>query len=105
MNDVFSLAVGVKQRSDKEHGGPGGADEAGDAGADGEEDDIGAGVSGEVALETDAAGDDIEAKEQDDKGDVFGEDGVVEDLVDGFEVGDELVGVMIDDPGVNEPII
>ena len=30
---------------------------------------------------------------------------MVEDLVDGLEIGDELVGAVIDDAGVNEPII
>ena len=79
-----------EQGPDQEHRGAGGADEAGQHGADGHERGVRERIGLQVAFDADAAADRVEAEQQHDERDVFLEDRVFEDRAD--ETGIECAG-------------
>ena len=82
MDDVLAVAVGLEQRADQHHRGAGGADEAGQERAEGENAGIDPRRGLQVAPKLKPAGDHVQAEEQHDERDVFAEDGVLEHLED-----------------------
>ena len=76
VGDMPAFLVGFDQRPHQQHRGAGGADEARQRGANGEEGGIHRRRGHEIPLDAHAPGDGIESKQQDDEGDIFGEHGV-----------------------------
>jgi len=75
VDPVAALGIGIEQRADEQHGGAGGAHEAGQHGAHGQEGGVAARGGLDVALEEDAAGDDEQGQEQGDELPVFDDGG------------------------------
>jgi hypothetical protein len=84
VHDVSALGVGLKQGPNQQHARPGGAHEACDRRADGQEGGVRGRPRNEVALEADAPADHVEAEEQDDERDVLDHDRVHEHADDGL---------------------
>ena len=82
MDDAFAFAVGLEQQADEHHRRAGGADEAGEQSADGEDGGVDPRGGLDVAADDDAARDDVKAEQQREEGHVFLEHGVVEDRED-----------------------
>ncbi len=78
MGIAGAFGIGADQRPDQDHRRAGGADDAGDYRAEGENGEIGARRTAQGAGDKNAAGDDIECEQQDDEAHIFGERGVHE---------------------------
>ena len=88
VNDALAFGIRLEQGTDEQHAGPGGADEAGEERPGGEKAGIGDRMSGQVTAQADAAADDVQAEQQHDERDVFGDDGVFEDRPDLMDAAD-----------------
>ena len=79
MFDVLAFAVDLQEGAYEEHGGTGGADEAGEEGTREHEHAVHGGPCGEIAGDADTAADGKEAEEQDNEGDIVAHDGMAQD--------------------------
>ena len=70
---VRAQGVGADQRPHQDHGGAGGADHAGERGAEGEHGGVAPRLAAEIAGDQQPAGDRIEREQQDDEAHIFGE--------------------------------
>ena len=70
---VEARRIRAQERTDQDHGRAGGADEARDDGAEGENRRVHQRLAAQVAGHQDAAGHDIEREQEDDEAQIFGE--------------------------------
>ena len=93
MLDVPALGIGFEQRTDQQHTGPGGPDEAGQRRPHGEKRGVRGRVGRQVALEGNASADHVQGEQQNNKRDVLGQDGVLKNADHlGPAVGKQIVG-------------
>ncbi len=78
MGIVKARRIGAEKRPDQDHGRTGGADDAGNRGAEHENRAVDEGCSAQVAGHQDAAGNHVERKQQHDEAQILGQHGVHE---------------------------